>query len=57
MLSHLEVLRQAGFEEVEQYDFPIPHYGRSTAFLTTCTRRRLHQSPGARGVDGMARDG
>jgi len=43
MLSHQEVLTQAGFGEVEQYDFPTPHvwtldsllgYLSSTSFAT-----------------------
>ena len=33
MLSHLEVLRQAGFEEVEQYDFPTRHVWTLDSFL------------------------
>jgi len=33
MLSHQEVLTQAGFEEVEQYDFPTPHVWTLDSFV------------------------
>jgi SAM-dependent methyltransferase len=32
-LSHQEVLTQAGFEEVEQYDFPTPHVWALDSFI------------------------
>lgn len=32
-LSHQEVLTQAGFEEVEQYDFPTPHVWTLDSFI------------------------
>jgi SAM-dependent methyltransferase len=33
MLSHQEVLTEAGFEEVEQYDFPTPHVWTLDSFI------------------------